>query len=171
MSTNNTTVANGSLNIRTSEKDGQKYNYFIAREVWMKVADGAFTRAMEMSKEKNVASGGAVSSLLHAYGLKEDKMEASGIRPFPEEGAVFTKACADKWLEAMAFVKPRTAGTRKTAREITMDAILATLSVPGITWDTIKGVYPAFTLEEVEEYRDAASDEEEPSEAEAGAGV
>lgn len=164
MSTNNTTAANGNLNIRTSEKDGQKYNYFIGRDVWLKVADGAFTRAVEASKEKNVASGGAVSSLLHAYGLKEDKMEASGIRPFPKEGEEFTEESADKWLEAMAFVKPRVAGTRKTAREITMDAILATLSVPGITWDTIKGVYPAFTLEEVEEYRDATLEAEEGAE-------
>lgn len=144
---------NDTLKIRTNEKNGEKYSYFIRRETWWKVADALFTRAASLSKDSSQASGGAVSGALHAYGLKEDKMQGSGIRPFPKTGEEFTVDNMGKWLEAMAWKAPHVPGTRKTAKEVQMDAALATLALPGLTWEMLAPAYKGITLDDLEGYK------------------
>jgi len=151
MNTNET--GNDTLKIRTNEKNGEKYSYFIRRETWGKVADALFSRAMSLSKDSSQASGGAVSGALHAYGLKEEKMQGSGVRPFPKPGEEFTEENLGKWLQAMAWKAPHVPGTRKTAKEVQMDAALATLALPGITWEVLAPAYKGITLEDLEAYK------------------
>jgi len=123
MSTNNTTAANGNLDsilpIRATaggetgvKGSGIKHDYAIAKSVYLDLASRIFDRCVATSKPKNATSGGSVSGTLHAYGVKPERVEASGINPFPANGGMFTEEHADKWLEAMAFVKPRMAGSR-----------------------------------------------------------
>jgi hypothetical protein len=146
------TTAGGETGVKGS---GVKHNYAISKAAYLYLASRIFDYCVAKSKPKNATSGGSVSGTLHAYGVKLEKVEASGINPFPKNGEVFTETHADRWLEAMAFVKPREAGTRKTAKEVLMDAILATLTVPGITWETLADLptYKGITLEDVEAYK------------------
>lgn len=145
-------TAGGETGVKGS---GIKHDYVITKGAYLYLAGRIFDRCVATSKPKNATSGGSVSGTLHAYGVKPDKVEASGINPFPANGGEFTEENADKWLEAMDFVKPRAAGSRKTAKEVLMDAIVSTLTVPGVTWEMLAKLpaYEGISLEEVEAYR------------------
>lgn len=67
--------------------------------------------------------------------------------------ATFNEDNMESWLEVMEFKAARSGGGRKSAKDITMDAILVTLKVPGITWEMLKGAYAGITLADLEAYK------------------
>lgn len=164
MSNNSNTTENSNLDsilpIRATSggerglKDsGKKHDYFLPKAAWMALAGEVFDLEVKASNSDNAKSGGAVSQFLHSYGATADKQEKSGINPFPGEGQTFNGDNMESWLEVMEFKAPRTGGNRKSAKDITMDAILVTLKVPGITWEMLKGAYAGITLEDLEAYK------------------
>ena len=112
-----------------------------------------FDKEVANSNPENAKSGGAVSQFLHSYGVTADKMEKSGRDPFPGEGQTFNGDNMETWLEILEFKAPRVGGPRKTAEEVTIEAILTTLSVPGITWAMLAPVYPTITEAKIEAYK------------------
>ncbi len=162
MSTNNTT-ANGSLEIvlpiravsggeRGAKDSGKKHNYLLPKAAFMALVGEVFDKEVERSNAENAKSGGAVSQFLHSYGATADKMEKSGIDPFPGEGQTFNGDNMESWLEVMEFKAARTGGGRKSAKDIQMDAALATLALPGITWEMLAPAYKGITEADLEAY-------------------
>lgn len=137
---------------RGNKDAGKKFDYTISRGDFLDLVGKVFDKEVENSKPENAKSGGAISQFLHSYGATAEKMEKSGAVPFPEAGGVFGAENVETWLEVMEFKKPRENGTRKTSKEVTMDAILAVLALPGISWDTIKGAYQGITEADLEAY-------------------
>ena len=177
---------------RGNKDAGKKFDYTISRGDFLDLVGKVFDKEVENSKPENAKSGGAISQFLHSYGATAEKMEKSGIDPFPAArfnlidpatqkvvAANVTEAEGDKWLanygsgvkpvweplpgafngenvetwlEVMEFKKPRENGMRKTSKEVTMDAILAVLALPGISWDTIKGAYQGIAEADLEAY-------------------
>ncbi len=186
MSTTNTTAANDNLDSvlpiravsggeRGKEGSGVKHDYFMPKVIFIALIGEVFDKEVERSNAENAKSGGAVAQFCHSYGATADKQEKSGINPFPEAGGTFDGENVEKWLEVMEFKAPKGSRNRKSAKEVRMDAILTVLTVPGVTWDMIKGAYGDVTSEELEAYKVKLATpkeepvSEEPSEAEAGA--
>jgi len=161
MSTNNTTAAfNPILPIRAvsggergAKDSGTKHEYGIAKGVFLNLIGQVFDKEFERTNPENAKSGGAVSQFLHSYGATADKQMKSGIDPFPEAGGEFTEENVESWLEVMEFKAPKGSRNRKSAKEVRMDAILTVLTVPGVTWDMIKGAYGDVSSEELEAYK------------------
>lgn len=138
---------------RGNKEAGQKHNYMMPKAAFMALIGEVFDKEVERSDAENAKSGGAISQFCHSYGATADKMEKSGINPFPAEGGTFDGECMERWLEVMEFKAPRVGGPRKTAEEVTIEAILTTLSVPGITWAMLAPVYPTITEARIEAYK------------------
>lgn len=138
---------------RGKADSGKKHDYLLPKAAWMALAGEVFDLEVKASNKENAKSGGAVSQFLHSYGATADKQEKSGIDPFPQTGGTFDGESMERWLEVMEFKAPRTGGNRKSAKDITIEAILVTLNVPGITWDMLKGAYAGVTLEDIEAYK------------------
>lgn len=163
MNTNNTTENSNLDSIlpiratsggeRGNKEAGKKHDYLLPKAAFMALVGEVFDKEVERSNKDNAKSGGAVSQFLHSYGATADKQEKSGIDPFPGEGQTFNGDHMESWLEVMEFKAPRTGGNRKSAKDITIEAILVTLNVPGITWDMLKGAYAGITLEDLEAYK------------------
>ena len=159
----NSTAANGSLESvlpiratsggeRGAKDSGKKHNYKLPKAAFMALVSEVFDKEVEASKDENAKSGGAVSQFLHSYGATADKMEKSGIDPFPGEGQTFNGDNMESWLEVMEFKAARTGGGRKSAKDIQMDAALATLALPGITWEMLAPAYKGITEADLEAY-------------------
>lgn len=151
---------NSILNIRATsgsergkEDSGKQYEYGMPKSVFMALVSAVFDKEVENSKPGSVKSGGMVAQFCHSYGAKADKMEKSGIDPFPAKGETFDENNAELWLEVMEFKAPRNGGNRKSAKEVKMETILTTLSIPGITWNMLKGAYPDVTEADLEAYK------------------
>jgi len=178
MNTNDTATNNGLDSIlpiravsggeRGNKEAGKKHDYLLPKAAAMALFGEVFDKEVERSNPENAKSGGAVAQFLHSYGATADKQEKSGINPFPEEvdekdeagrhtgrkaPGTFTGENMELWLEVMEFKAPRTGGTRKTAEEVTIEAILTTLTVPGVTWEMLAPVYPAITQEKIDAYK------------------
>lgn len=138
---------------RGMKDSGKKHDYLLPKAAWMALAGEVFDLEVKASNSDNAKSGGAVSQFLHSYGATADKQEKSGIEPFPGQGQTFNGDNMESWLEVMEFKAPRTGGNRKSAKDITIEAILVTLNVPGITWSMLKGAYAGITLEDIEAYK------------------
>ena len=160
----NSTAANGSLESilpiratsggeRGAKDSGKKHNYLLPKAAFMALVGEVFDKEVERSNGENAKSGGAVSQFLHSYGATADKMEKSGIDPFPGEGQTFNGDNMESWLEVMEFKAARTGGGRKSAKDIQMDAALATLALPGITWEMLAPAYKGITAEDLEAYK------------------
>lgn len=160
----NSTAANGSLEIvlpiratsggeRGMKDSGKKHDYLLPKAAWMALAGEVFDLEVKASNSDNAKSGGAVSQFLHSYGATADKQEKSGINPFPDEGQTFDGDNMESWLEVMEFKAARTGGGRKSAKDIQMDAALATLALPGITWEMLAPAYKGITAEDLEAYK------------------
>ena len=188
MSTNNTTAANDNLDLmlpiratsggeRGKEGSGVKHDYLMPKSIFMAMIGQVFDKEFERTNPENEKSGGAIAQFCHSYGATADKQEKSGIDPFPEAGGTFNGDNVESWLEVMKFKAPKGSRNRKSAKEVRMDAILTVLTVPGVTWELIKGAYGDVTSEELEAYKVKLATpkeepvSEEPSEAEAGAEV
>ena len=163
MNTNNTTENSNLDSIlpiratsggeRGNKEAGKKHDYLLPKAAFMALVGEVFDKEVERSNRDNAKSGGAVSQFLHSYGATADKQEKSGIDPFPGEGQTFNGDNMESWLEVMEFKAARNGGGRKSAKDITIEAILVTLNVPGITWDMLKGAYAGITLEDLEAYK------------------
>ena len=163
MNTNETTANNGLdsvLPIRTTsggkrgvKGSGTDHEYFMPKAIFMALVSEVFDLEVKGSNPDNEASGGAISQFCHAYGVSGKKIESSGRNPFPKTGGTFDENNAQDWLEILEFKKPRGAGSRKTAEEVTIEAILTTLTVPGVTWEMLAPVYPAITREKIDAYK------------------
>jgi len=138
---------------RGVKDSGKSYNYNLPKAAFMALIGEVFDKEVANSNPENAKSGGAVSQFLHSYGVTADKMEKSGRDPFPGEGQTFNGDNMETWLEILEFKAPRTGGPRKTAEEVTIEAILTTLSVPGITWAMLAPVYPTITEAKIEAYK------------------
>lgn len=138
---------------RGKEGSGTKNDYMIGKGTFLALISQVFDKEVEASKPENEKSGGAISQFLHSYGATAAKMEKSGVDPFPETGNEFTTDNVEAWLEVLEFKKPREAGSRKTAEEVTIEAILTTLTVPGVTWAMLAPVYPSITQEKIDAYK------------------
>lgn len=160
----NSTAANGSLETvlpiravsggeRGNKEAGKKHDYHLPKAAFMALVSEVFDKEVERSNGENAKSGGAVSQFLHSYGATADKMEKSGIDPFPGEGQTFNGDNMESWLEVMEFKAARTGGGRKSAKDIQMDAALATLALPGITWEMLAPAYKGITAEDLEAYK------------------
>lgn len=164
MSTNKDTAANSNLDSilpiravsggeRGNKEAGKKHDYLLPKASFMALVSEVFDKEVERSNGENAKSGGAVSQFLHSYGATADKQEKSGINPFPDEGQTFNGDNMENWLEVMEFKAPRTGGGRKSAKDIQMEAALATLALPGITWEMLAPAYANITLAELEAYK------------------
>ena len=138
---------------RGNKEAGKKHNYLLPRATFMKLVGEVFDKEAERSNPENAKSGGAVAQFLHSYGATADKQEKSGIDPFPGEGGTFNGDSMESWLEVMEFKAPRTGGGRKSAKDIQMEAALATLALPGITWEMLAPAYANITLADLEAYK------------------
>lgn len=138
---------------RGKEGSGKQYSYNLPKAAFMALAEEVFDKEVENSKPENTKSGGAISQFLHSYGVTADRMEKAGRDPFPKDGEEFGGDNMDAWLEILEFRAPRNGGNRKSAKEVKMETILTTLSVPGITWDMLKGAYPDITEADLEAYK------------------
>lgn len=138
---------------RGKEGSGKQYDYKLPKAAFMALAGEVFDKEVENSKPENAKSGGAISQFLHSYGVTSDKMEKAGRDPFPGKGQEFNGDHMEAWLEILEFRAPRNGGTRKSAKEVKMETILTTLSVPGITWNMLKGAYPDVTEADLEAYK------------------
>ena len=138
---------------RGKEGSGKKYDYNLSKAAFMALVGEVFDKEVERSKPENAKSGGAVSQFLHSYGATADKMEKAGLDPFPNSGGEFEGDNVDKWLELMEFKAPRSGGNRKSAKEVKMETILTTLSIPGITWSMLESAYPDVTEADLEAYK------------------
>ena len=139
---------------RGNKEAGKKHDYLLPKAAAMALFGEVFDKEVERSNPENAKSGGAVAQFLHSYGATADKQEKSGIDPFPGQGQTFNGDNMESWLECMEFKAPRTGGTRKTAEEVTIEAILTTLTVPGVTWAMLAPVYPAITQAKIDAYKD-----------------
>jgi len=164
MNTTNNDNGNGSLDSilpiravsggeRGNKEAGKKYDYLIPKVLFLELIGEVFDKEVERSNKENAKSGGAVSQFLHSYGATADKMEKAGIDPFPANGGTFDEECAEKWLELMEFKAPRNGGNRKSAKEVKMETILTTLSIPGISWSMLAAAYPDVTEADLEAYK------------------
>ena len=164
MSNNNNTIENSNLDSilpiratsggeRGAKDSGKKHDYLLPKAAFMALVSEVFDKEVERSNGENAKSGGAVSQFLHSYGATADKMEKSGIDPFPGEGQTFNGDHMESWLEVMEFKAARTGGGRKSAKDIQMDAALATLALPGITWEMLAPAYKGITAEDLEAYK------------------
>lgn len=70
-----------------------------------------------------------------------------------ESPAEFNGDNMESWLEVMEFKAARTGGGRKSAKDIQMDAALATLAIPGITWEMLAPAYKGITEADLETYK------------------
>ena len=138
---------------RGNKEAGKKYDYLLPKAAFMALVGEVFDKEVERSNPENAKSGGAISQFLHSYGATADKMEKSGIDPFPGIGKTFTGDHVENWLEVMEFKAPRTGGGRKSAKDIQMEAALATLALPGITWEMLAPAYKGITLADLEAYK------------------
>jgi len=138
---------------RGNKEAGKKYDYTVTKAVFLKLIEEVFDKEAERSNPENAKSGGAISQFLHSYGATADKMEKSGIDPFPAEKQEFGFDNLENWLEVMEFKAPRTGGNRKSAKDIQMEAALATLALPGITWAMIGPAYKGITEADLEAYQ------------------
>jgi hypothetical protein len=138
---------------RGNKEAGKKYDYNLPKASFMALVGEVFDKEVERSNKDNAKSGGAVSQFLHSYGATADKMEKAGIDPFPAEGGLFDGESMEKWLELMEFKAPRNGGNRKSAKEVKMETILTTLSIPGISWSMLSGAYPDVTEADLEAYK------------------
>jgi hypothetical protein len=77
------------------------------------------------------------------------------VKPVWEQlpGGTFDGDCVEKWLELMEFKAPRNGGNRKSAKEVKMETILTTLSIPGISWSMLSSAYPDITEADLEAYK------------------
>ena len=164
MNTNKDTAANDNLETvlpiravsggeRGKENSGKKHDYLLPKAAFMALVSEVFDKEVERSNGENAKSGGAVSQFLHSYGATADKMEKSGIDPFPGEGQTFNGDHMESWLEVMEFKAARTGGGRKSAKDIQMEAALATLALPGITWEMLAPAYKGITEADLEAYK------------------
>lgn len=163
MTTNNDNTGDSSiLSIRATsggergkEGSGTKHEYELPKVLFMELVSEVFDKEVANSKPENAKSGGAIAQFLHSYGATAEKQEKSGIDPFPGKGGMFKGDNVASWLEVMEFRAPRTAGNRKSAKEIRMDAALTTLALnlPGVTWTTIAPAYPDITEADLEAYK------------------
>jgi hypothetical protein len=138
---------------RGAKDSGIRHDYLMPKAIFMALISEVFDKEVERSNKDNAKSGGAVSQFCHSYGATHDKMEKSGINPFPANGGTFDEECAEKWLELMEFKAPRNGGNRKSAKEVKMETILTTLSIPGITWSMLSSAYPDITEADLEAYK------------------
>ena len=160
----NSTAANGSLEtllpIRTTsggkrgvKGSGTDHEYFMPKALFMALVSEVFDLEVKGSNPDNETSGGAISQFCHPYGVGGKKIESSGRNPFPKPGGTFDEDNAQDWLEILEFKAPRTGGGRKSAKDIQMEAALATLALPGITWEMLAPAYKGITAEDLEAYK------------------
>ena len=138
---------------RGNKETGKKHSYLLPKATFMALAEEVFDKEVENSKPENTKSGGAISQFLHSYGVTADRMEKAGRDPFPKDGEEFGGDNMDAWLEILEFRAPRNGGNRKSAKEVKMETILTTLSIPNITWEMLKGAYPDITEADLEAYK------------------
>jgi hypothetical protein len=138
---------------RGNKEAGKKYDYQIPKVIFMELIGEVFDKEVERSNKENAKSGGAVSQFLHSYGATADKMVSAVIDTFPGVGQTFDGDCVEKWLELMEFKAPRNGGNRKSAKEVKMETILTTLSIPGIHWSMLSSAYPDVTEADLEAYK------------------
>jgi hypothetical protein len=138
---------------RGNKEAGKKYSYNLPKSAFLTLIGEVFDIEVERSKEGNAKSGGAVSQFLHSYGVTADRMEKCGRDPFPAEGGEFGGENMELWLEILEFKAPRIGGNRKSAKEVKMDTILTTLSIPGIKWEHLSDKFPDITEADLEAYK------------------
>jgi hypothetical protein len=101
------TIKTVSGGVRGEKGTGTEFHYAIEKETFLGLVGAAFDKEVEDYKAENVKSGGVIAQFLHAYGVSADKMERSGLNPFPDKGEEFTSENVEKWFEAVEFETPR----------------------------------------------------------------
>jgi hypothetical protein len=144
------TTSGGKRGVKGS---GTDHEYFMPKAIFMALVSEVFDLEVKGSNPDNETSGGAISQFCHAYGVSGKKIESSGRNPFPKTGGTFDENNAQDWLEILEFKKPREAGSRKTAKTATLDAVL--ISLKYATWEQLAPEFPGITLAEVEAHKAA----------------
>lgn len=125
---------------RGVKDSGTTFEYGIEKEVFLSLVGQVFDREVEDYDSEHETAGGAISQFLHAYGVSADKMEKSGLNPFPERGGEFTMESITKWFETLDFKTPRA------------PKVKVPLEQRQAKWDaTSAKMLPFMPLEEIEE--------------------
>lgn len=93
--------------IRGQANSGTAFEYEIEKETFLSLVGKVFDREVEDYKPENAKSGGAIAQFLHAYGASAEKLEKSGLNPFPDSGGTFNDGNVQTWFEVMDFETPR----------------------------------------------------------------
>lgn len=99
------TIKTVSGGVRGEKGTGTAFEYEIAKEVFLSLVGTAFDREVEDYKAENAKSGGMVAQFLHAYGVSADKMEKSGLNPFPIEWPRDAEKVPLEWDEVYKIIE------------------------------------------------------------------
>lgn len=126
---------------RGVKDSGTTFEYYIEKETLLSLVGQVFDREVEDYSPEHETAGGAVSQFLHAYGVSADKMQKSGLNPFPEQGEEFTMESITRWFEVLDFKTPR---AKKVAvpleeRQAKWDATAKVMELAGLDREFIEG--------------------------------
>jgi len=101
---------------RGQKDTGTSFEYDISKAAFLDIVGRVFDREAEDYKPENAKAGGLVSQFLHAYGVSADRLEKSGLMPFPEKGE-WTAENTESWFNALDFETPRAAKVKVPLEE------------------------------------------------------